>query len=119
MDQKVWDEARCDMATSKTYVIFQRIFGMVNLYFNRLKADDLASLARKCCVQEAVLTQTVKQYNDQCDKGEDTEFGKATKFLSPLRKAPYYAVRFSNTHTLWFTPFLTLGGLRVEFSTGR
>ena len=45
--RKVYDEAKHDMATSQTMVIFQWLFCGVNLYFNRQKANDLASLARK------------------------------------------------------------------------
>merc|ERR1712232_731505 len=119
LDQKAWDEARIDMETSKTMVIFQWGFCWLNLYFNRKKANDLASLARKCGVPEQALRETLDQYNANCDKGEDTEFGKSPKFLSALRQPPYYAIRFSNARTLWFTPFLTLGGLKVEFATGR
>jgi len=119
MDQKVYDEAKHDMATSQTMVIFQWLFCGVNLYFNRQKANDLASLARKCGLPEQHLQETIERYNSLCEKGKDTEFGKASKFMAPLRAPPYYAVKFSNARTLWFTPFLTLGGLTVEFETGR
>jgi 3-oxo-5alpha-steroid 4-dehydrogenase len=119
MDSKVWNEARCDMSTSNTFVIFQKIFCWLNLHVNRQKADDLEALALKCGLPEKALRNTIERYNALCDKGEDTEFRKASKFLSPMRAAPYYAIKFSNARTLWFTPFLTLGGLRVEFSTGR
>merc|ERR1719443_2433407 len=100
-------------------VIFQWLFCGLNLFVNCKKANDLASLARQCGVPEQALKDTVEHYNQLCEKGEDTEFGKASKFLAPLRTPPYYAIKFSNTGTLWFTPFLTLGGLQVEFSSGR
>lgn len=118
MDQKLWDEAKAEMTTSKTMVIFQKGFGWMNLHANRKKGATLAELATKCKLPASTFKQTMEEYNGYCRKGEDTQFGKNKKFLSTIENGPFYAIHFAAANTLWMTPFLTLGGLKVDFSSG-
>lgn len=41
-----------------------------------------------------VLAATVERYNDFCDKGHDDTWAKDPSVLIPLRKPPFYALRF-------------------------
>lgn len=58
------------------------------------KADTLEELADKMGVDKKNFLETVKRYNEGCEKGVD-EFFKGKKFLSPITKAPFYASRGS------------------------
>eukprot|EP00756_Hemistasia_phaeocysticola_P013008 Hpha_TRINITY_DN15243_c2_g1::TRINITY_DN15243_c2_g1_i1::g.65948::m.65948/K16051/tesI; 3-oxo-5alpha-steroid 4-dehydrogenase len=118
MDQKLWDEAKAEVTTSKTMVIFQKGFGWMNLYMNRKKGATLAELAQQCKLPASSLKRTIEEYNEGCRAGEDKQFKKNKKFLSAIENGPYYAIHFAAANTLWMTPFLTLGGLKVDFSTG-
>merc|ERR1711967_55296 len=90
----------------------------MNLRLNCNKADDWKTLAKKCHVPEETLLATVDRYNADCDSGSDRQFKKSPKFFFAMRKPPFYAIRFSAAKTLWATPFLTLGGLVVDFDSG-
>lgn len=57
------------------------------------KADDLFDLALATGMNPAVLLNTVKRYNELCDLGEDTDFGKPAEFLEAIDEGPFYAVR--------------------------
>ena len=58
-----------------------------------MKADNIKDLARLMAVEPGSLQKTVDQYNKYCDEGEDPEFFKPSKYLVPLRKPPFYAVK--------------------------
>jgi fumarate reductase flavoprotein subunit len=55
-------------------------------------ASTIEELAAKIGVDPAVLTKTVAEYNDACDKGNDPLFYKSAKYLRPIRKPPFYAI---------------------------
>jgi fumarate reductase flavoprotein subunit len=55
------------------------------------KADTLAELAVKMKVDPSKFVQTIERYNKFCDEGRDSDFGKDSKYLLPIRKPPYYA----------------------------
>ena len=57
-------------------------------------ADTWEELAEKIGADPAVLRSTVEEYNWDCDAGHDSLFAKAAKHLVPLRKPPFYAIRF-------------------------
>lgn len=57
------------------------------------KADTLEELAVLCGIEPAVLQASVDRYNELCEKGEDTDFGKAAELMVPIKTAPFYAVR--------------------------
>jgi fumarate reductase flavoprotein subunit len=56
-------------------------------------SEDLGAIARWIGVPSKTLQQTVNEYNDFCDHGHDDHFVKDRRYLKPLRKPPYYAVR--------------------------
>ncbi|MFZ3116175.1 MAG: FAD-dependent oxidoreductase, partial [Syntrophales bacterium] len=58
-----------------------------------MKADTIKDLAGLMAIDPVVLQETVDQYNRYCERGEDPEFFKSAKYLMPLRKAPFYAVK--------------------------
>ena len=55
------------------------------------RANSLAELAEVIGVPADNLTATVKRYNQLVDAGDDVDFGVPARFLSPCKKAPFYA----------------------------
>jgi len=60
---------------------------------NLISANTLEELAEKIGVNKAAFLETVKRYNEACETGLDYEIGKEKRFLKPIAKGPFYAVR--------------------------
>lgn len=73
-----------------------------------VKADSIPSLARQLGVSPDVLNETVRRFNEDARRGEDTEFKRGTNAynksqgdpshrpnasIAPLEHAPFYAVK--------------------------
>jgi hypothetical protein len=56
-----------------------------------IRAESLDALASALGVPADALRKTVNRYNGWCDSGYDEDFGVPERFLSPVRKAPFYA----------------------------
>ena len=56
------------------------------------KSDTIEGLAEQIGLDRTVLAQTVAEYNTACDAGEDPKYFKQARYLSPLRRAPFYAI---------------------------
>lgn len=54
------------------------------------------------------LTETVRKYNEMCDKGQDQDFDKAKNFLKSVQKAPFYI--FEYEPACWCTN----GGIKTD-----
>jgi fumarate reductase flavoprotein subunit len=71
-------------------------------------ADSWGPIAEWIGADPAVLAKTVETYTDACDHGYDAEFAKERKYLSPLLRPPFYAIRCATT-------FLdTMGGIKIN-----
>ena len=57
------------------------------------KADSIEGLADQIGVDADVLNETITHYNELCESGEDTDFGKAADYLSAIDDGTYYAVK--------------------------
>jgi fumarate reductase flavoprotein subunit len=74
-------------------------------------AESVEKLARQIGVNPEVLKATVDEYNGFCEKGHDDLFAKDQKFLRPLTRPRFYAVKSR-------TVFLgTLGGIKINEKT--
>lgn len=58
------------------------------------KADTIEELATEIGVDVDTLVNTVNEYNGYCEKGRDGLFAKDAKYLIPVSKAPFYALKF-------------------------
>lgn len=58
------------------------------------KADSIEELAKAAGIDAEALCATVKEYNEFCYNQRDGLFAKDPKFLIPLTKAPFYALKF-------------------------
>ncbi len=74
------------------------------------KADTIEELAEQLEMDASVLQATIDAYNEICETGEDTEFGKPVRgdkgamestlerdvlFLNPIKTAPFYGVKIT------------------------
>jgi len=71
-------------------------------------ADTIEELARQIKVKPSVLKATVDQYNRFCENGCDEVFAKEPKYLWPIKKPKFYAVK---GHTVFLG---TLGGIKIN-----
>ncbi len=70
------------------------------------KADTIEALAKSFGLTN--LAETVKKYNEYCDKGVDEEFGTSPWYLSKIAKGPFYAVQCEPS------AWSTFGGIRTD-----
>lgn len=72
------------------------------------KADTIEGLATAVGLDPTVLAETVAEYDEACDKGDDALFFKPAKFLRPVRTAPFYAIEMTGS------VLVSCGGIRVN-----
>lgn len=70
--------------------------------------DSIEELCQQTGIDRESLEKTVADYNRYCDQGHDDMFAKNPRFLRPLRKPKFYALR----HTCWI--YETIGGIRIN-----
>lgn len=76
---------------------------------DRVKAaNSWAEIAAWIGIKPAILKAAIDEYNDFCAHGHDVIFAKEPRYLMPLRRPPYYAIR-CYPHILD-----TIGGIRVN-----
>ena len=75
----------------------------------RLKiSDSWDEIARWIGADPGRMKATIEEYNGFCDHGYDQVFAKDRRYLLPLRRAPFYAIR-------GLPHFLdTLGGIKID-----
>ncbi len=71
-------------------------------------ADSWGEIAQWIGADPKALKAEIDEYNSFCDKGRDEIFTKDPKYLVPLRKPPYYAMR------CYARVGETLGGIKVN-----
>ncbi len=57
------------------------------------RADTIEELAQKLGLPVDKTVASVKRYNELCDKGEDTDFGKKPEYLHKFDHAPFWGTR--------------------------
>ena len=62
---------------------------------NYVRADTIAELAAALNVPADALQRTIDRYNGWCDSGCDDDFAVPQRFLSSVKKAPFYATKIS------------------------
>jgi 3-oxo-5alpha-steroid 4-dehydrogenase len=82
------------------------------------KARDLASLARKCGIDSALLEKTVADNNVAAAGGAADRMGKAPENIRPVGKPPFRAINMDLGNRFASTLVFTLGGLLVDEESG-
>lgn len=74
--------------------------------------ETVEEMERALGMPDGALQETMKRYNDNAAKGEDPEFHKGKKWLTPLDHPPYAALDASLGQATYMA--FTLGGLDVS-----
>ena len=61
---------------------------------NGYVADTLDELAEKMGVPADNLKKTVARYNELCEAGDDTDYGKRARLLTSVSEGPFYALKW-------------------------
>lgn len=77
------------------------------------RADTLEELAEKMGVPADNLKASVERYNELCEKGEDTDFGKRSELMIPILKPPFIGLRWGTALLDVFGGMLTDTQMRV------
>ena len=57
------------------------------------RADTIEELAKKLGLPVDATVASVNRYNELCEKGEDTDFGKKPEYLHKFDHAPFWGIR--------------------------
>ena len=57
------------------------------------RADTIEELAEKLGLPVEATVESLKRYNELCEKGEDLDFGKPSKYLHKIEHAPFWGTR--------------------------
>jgi len=82
------------------------------------RGRNVASLARKLGVPPDHLNATLGGHDDDIAAGRPDSVGKSQVLRKPLGKGPIWAINMSMSNMHAMTKFMTLGGLKVDESTG-
>lgn len=98
--------------------LFQSGPALLLMLAGAIKAASIAELAGKTGMPAQRLAQTFDAYNAAaCGAAADC-FGKSDAMLAELKEAPFYAIDISIDSKIFPCPVITLGGLRVDESSG-
>ena len=107
-----------DDVSGKKALAFQKALAKLNVYFGAKKAKTLEALAEKVGIDVEALRAQVSNYNDIAEGTSTDPFGKSTDDASQITQAPFYAINIGLSASLFPCPSLTLGGLKVDETTG-
>ncbi len=118
VDSAIWRRARSQL-TSQT-LMFQKAMALWPFSFGHRKAATLQALAAKLGVSESGLLATVQAYNEAVASDAEEPAHKAANMCAPITQAPFYAIDISLRRSPTdLVPGLTLGGLKVDGSSGQ
>lgn len=117
LDKALVKQALRDVSGKKA-LAFQKALAQLNVYFGSKKAKSLDDLAGKIGVDPAGLKASLTAYNEAAENQEADDFGKSPQDISAM-KAPFYAINIGLDAKLLPCPALTLGGLKVEETSGQ
>ncbi|MCQ2482756.1 MAG: FAD-dependent oxidoreductase [Clostridia bacterium] len=57
------------------------------------KCDTLEELSKELDIPYDEMKKSINRYNELCDKGSDDDFGKPSKYMHKIEKAPFWGAR--------------------------
>ncbi|BDM64407.1 23S rRNA methyltransferase [Shewanella sp. NFH-SH190041] len=100
------------------YWWFQSLPALALMTLGAKKADTLTQLAAKTGMNSQQLGDSIRQYNQAIAAETDEPMGKSRACCTPLTAGPYYALDISVSSPVFPLGALTLGGLKVDESSG-
>ncbi len=98
---------------------FQKLtigIGALRMYAKH--APTLATAAKKAGLPADAVLATIEKYNADIAAGREDPFGKAAKLCAPIATAPFTIIDLSYRTKVHPLPGLSMGGLRVDETTG-
>ncbi|MCR5527536.1 MAG: FAD-binding protein [Lachnospiraceae bacterium] len=83
------------------------------------KCDTLEELADAMGVSadaKQTFLDSIEHYNELCDNGADTDFGKAATCMIPVREAPFYGCKQTIGRTATKPSMVTMSGIMTDLS---
>ncbi|MBP2656629.1 MAG: fumarate reductase/succinate dehydrogenase flavoprotein [Firmicutes bacterium] len=80
-------------------------------YQHLFEADSLEDLCNQTGINLDGLKNTLEEYNNACQQGNDDTFHKSSKYLKPFGSSKFYAARFYNN------AYGSLGGIKINYKT--
>lgn len=117
VDQATRSQVPSDL-TLKKGLWFHVLMGYFFLYIGSKKADTIPALAKKLGISPGSLSETINDYNQIANSDQPDPKGKPKDYMPALGAGPYYAINASYDYNFVPCASLTLGGLRVEESSG-
>ncbi|MDV8071044.1 FAD-binding protein [Rhodococcus sp. IEGM 1366] len=118
LDSRQWNKARKQLPHQTQ--LFQRLQAAYLFSpFGHKKAKTISALAKKLGVPAEAVSETVNAYNEGINSGTGDPAHKAPSLCTPVAEGPFYAINIAIKNAFAYpTPGLTLGGLRVDETTG-
>ena len=107
------DDVKGDKALS-----FQRALAKLNAYFGAKKAKSVSALSELIGVDDTALKAQLIDYNKMARGEQSDPFEKTTEDIAEIDESNIVAIEISLTAKLFPCPTLTLGGLKVDETTG-
>jgi len=117
LDKALIKQALDDVKGNKA-LSFQRALAKLNTYFGTKKANSISALGKIIGVDGAALKAQLTDYNKMARGEQDDPFEKATDDIAEIDENNIVAIEISLTAKLFPCPTLTLGGLKVDETTG-
>lgn len=117
LDSATYKAAFSDLSLKKG-LWFHVLLGSFYLLLGIKKANSLDALAGRLNIPAQALQQTIDNYNATAKSDAPDPLGKPKSHMQALGQGPFYAVNASYDYFFVPCPSLTLGGLKVEESSG-
>jgi 3-oxo-5alpha-steroid 4-dehydrogenase len=98
---------------------FHVLLGWFYLFLGCKKAESIRAMAIKLGMPTETLHNTIADYNRIANSDEKDPMGKPKDYVKALGDGPYHAINVSYNYFFVSCPSLTLGGLKVNESSGQ
>lgn len=114
--QAIWQA----LTIGRSMFLFWGMPALLNAFMGGTKKGrTIEKLAHNCGIDPDGLRDSVESYNADALNGKADTLTKLPENIRPIGKGPYYALNLSIHNKYSMTPVFTLGGLRVEETSGR
>ena len=117
LDQPLLDMAR-QQASDPQLLGFQRMTIGAAMRFYAKSAPTVAALAQKVGLPVEALTATIDEYNADIAARREDKMGKSPTLCTPISMGPFTAIDLSCRTKFHPLPGITVGGLKVDETTG-
>jgi len=118
LDKPLFETAQQQMKDPDILGFQKLTIGIGALRMYAKHAPTLEAAAQKVGLPPQAVAATIARYNADIAAGRDDPFGKAAKLCAPIVTAPFTIIDLSYRTKFHPLPGLSMGGLRVDETTG-